>query len=102
MPEVKDIGTVIASREMTFVFANGRAENAYLRIGMPFEAGGGMDWCCPFELGTESNKRLRGIHGIDAVQALDLAMKSLRVDIEYWERTKDGKFYFLDEEGAGI
>jgi len=29
-------------------------------------------------------------------------MKTLRVEFEYWERSQTGKFYFLDEEGAGI
>jgi hypothetical protein len=102
MTEVKDIGTVIASREMTFVFADGSKEVAMLKVGQPVEVGGGLDWCCPFELNIGTMKRLRGIHGIDAVQALDLTMKSLRTDIEYLERTKGGKFHFLDEEGAGV
>ena len=102
MSEVKDIGTVIASREMTFVFADGRKESAYLKVGQPVEVGDGLDWCCPFELSIGSTKRLRGIHGIDAMQVLELTMKSLRADIEYVERTKGGKFHFLDEEGAGI
>jgi hypothetical protein len=29
-------------------------------------------------------------------------MKTARVEIDYWERTRKGKFLFLDEEGAGI
>lgn len=102
MSEVKDIGTVIASREMTFAFDDGREVEASLKVGAPFEAGDGMDWCCPFEISIGAHRRLRGIHGIDSIQSLDLTMKSLRVDIEHLERTKGGKFHFLDEEGAGI
>jgi hypothetical protein len=102
MPRPKELGTVIASREMEFVFDDGRKEKASLKVGIPFEYGDGFDWCCPYEISTESSKKLGGMFGIDALQALDLTMKTLAVDIEFWERTKKGKFHFLDEAGAAI
>jgi hypothetical protein len=102
MPEVKALGTVIASRKMEFIFEGGRKEKAFLKVGLPFEYGDGFDWCCPYELSTESSKTLGGMFGIDALQALDLTMKTLRVETEHWERSKKGKFHFLDEEGAAI
>ncbi|MBT9540964.1 MAG: hypothetical protein IV098_13935 [Thiobacillus sp.] len=102
MPEIKELGVVIASREMTFIHTDGRKENALLKVGMPFAHGEGLDWCCPYELSTESSKKLFAMFGIDALQALELTMKTLGVEVEYWEKTKNGKFYFLDEEGAAI
>lgn len=102
MPDIKELGTVIASREMEFIFDDGRKEKAFLKVGMPFEYGEGLDWCCPYELSTESGKKLFGMFGIDALQALELTMKTLGVEIEHWERTKKGKFHFLNEEGAAI
>lgn len=42
-----------------------------LKVGMPFEYGEGLDWCCPYELSTESSKKLFGVFGIDALQALE-------------------------------
>jgi len=102
MPDIKELGTVIASREMEFIFNDGRKEKAYLKVGMPFEYNENLDWCCPYELSTESSKKLFGMIGIDSLQALELTMKTLSVEIEHWERTKNGKFYFLNEEGAAI
>lgn len=102
MPEIKELGVVIASREMTFIHTDGRKENAFLKVGMPFEYGEGLNWCCPYELSTESSRELFAMFGIDALQALELTMKTLGVEIEHWEKTKDGKFYFLDEKGAAI
>jgi hypothetical protein len=162
MPEIKELGTVIASREMEFIFdgsaaalskhwaqslcpvpsvsrrilspdrpaagkrhngstlgpypaiggfspslcspwlGDGRKEKAYLKVGMPFEYNENLDWCSPYELSTESSRKLFGMIGIDALQALELTMKTLRVEIEHWERNKGGKFYFLNEEGAAI
>jgi acyl carrier protein len=49
-----------------------------------------------YELGTESNRTLRGIFGIDSMQALELTMKIIKVEIEYWEK------FLADEEGAAI
>lgn len=102
MPDIKELGTVIASREMTFVFDDGRKEQASLKVGMPFEYDKDLNWCCPYELSTESSRKLFKMIGIDALQALELTMKTLSVEVEHWERTKKGKFYFLDEEGAAI
>lgn len=102
MPEIKEIGAVIASREMEFRYEDGSTEKFWLRVGVPYVYGDDFDWCCPYELGTESNRKLFGMFGIDSLQALELTMKTLKVEIEYWERTRKGKFYFLDEEGAGI
>lgn len=102
MPEIKELGKVIASRQMEFRYEDGRVEAFSLKIGMPFEYGGGYEWCCPYEYGTDSNRKLFGMFGIDSLQALELTMKTLKVEIEYWERTQQGKFFFLDEEGAGL
>jgi hypothetical protein len=102
MPDIKELGTVIALRVMEFVFEDGGKEMAFLKVGMPFEYGEDLDWCCPYELSTESGKKLFGMFGIDALQALELTMKTLSVEIEHWEKTKKGKFYFLNEEGAAI
>jgi hypothetical protein len=102
MPEIKELGKIIASRELEFRYDDGRAEAFSLKVGMPFEYGDGYDWCCPYEYGTDSKQKLFGMFGIDSLQALELTMKTLKFEIENWERTQKGKFFFLDEEGAGI
>ena len=102
MPEVKEIGEVIAIREMEFHFNDGRIEKAFLKIGKPYEYGEGYDWCCPYELSTENRKKVFGMFGIDSIQALDLTIKTLRVEVEHWEKVQKGRFFFLDEEGAAV
>lgn len=102
MLDIKDVGEVIAIREMEFISDNGRKEKAYLKVGKPYEHSKDLDWCCPYELSTESRKKVFGMIGIDPLQALELTMKTLSVEVEYWEKSQKGKFYFLDEEGAGI
>lgn len=100
MLNIKDVGEVIAVREMEFVFEDGRKEKAVLKVGKPFEHSKELDWCCPYELSSESRKKVFGMIGIDSLQALDLTLKTLSVEIERWEKVQKGKFYFLDEEEA--
>ena len=102
MPELTDIGEVIASREMAFIYDDGRKEAAFLKIGRPVECVEHAAWHCPYELSIESYKTVHAMVGIDTLQALELTMKTLRVEIEFWEKSKKGRFWFLDEEGAGI
>lgn len=100
--DLKDIGEVIAVREMEFVYDGGRRETAGIRIGKPREWDGPEAWICPYEVWSESHQKIFGMVGIDALQSLDLTMKTLRVEIEHWERKWKGKFFFLDEVGVEI
>ena len=101
MSDIKEIKETIASRTLEFVDSEGGKETVVLKVGMPFEQEE-ESWCCPYELSSESYVKRFGMVGIDSVQALELTMKTLNVEIEYWERSKKGKFYFLGELGAGI
>ena len=101
MPEIKELGAVIASREMEFRYEDGRTERFLLRVGMPYEYGDGFDWCCPYELATESDRKLFGMFGIDSLQALELTMKTLNVEIEYWKKPKKESFSFSARKGPG-
>ncbi|PLY39640.1 hypothetical protein CSZ94_25325 [Janthinobacterium sp. ROICE36] len=91
MLKINEIDIVVASREFEFRLEDGSTETYSVRVGMPYERDDGFDWCCPYELGTASSRRLRCAFGIDSIQALELAMKIIKVEIEIWER------YRLDE-----
>lgn len=86
MLKINEIDIVVASREMELHFEDGRTETFLVKVGMPYEYGNGFDWCCPYEIGTESNRSLRGAFGIDSIQALELAMKIIILEIKIWEK----------------
>lgn len=102
MLKIKDIDVPLALREMEFRFSDGRSESAVLKIGAPYEYGDGYDWCCAYKLEMPSKTRLFGMFGIDSLQALELTMKTIKVEVECWEKELGGKFFFLDEEGSGV
>lgn len=86
---------------MVFVRDTGEQEAASLRVGLPVRVKD-ETWCCPYELRTDSRVKAFCMYGVDALQALELTMKTLRTEVDYWERRQNGRFHFLDEEGAGI
>jgi hypothetical protein len=102
IPKVQNVGEVIASRDLSFNYNDGRTEIACLKVGKPVEDTENESWYCSYEISTESYKKVFAMVGIDPLQALELTMKTLSVEVEYWGKSKKGKFYFLDEEGAGI
>lgn len=91
MFKINEIDIVVASREFEIRLEDGRTETYLVRVGMPYERDDGFDWCCPYELGTASSRRLRCAFGIDSIQALELAMKIIKVEIEIWERYQVGE-----------
>jgi hypothetical protein len=99
MAEVKEIGKIIATRNLIFVWEDGSSEDVTVNIGAPYEMNSEGDYCCPYQLVSISHNKLHGIVGIDTLQALELTMKTLNCELEYWEKTFKGKFHFLGEEG---
>ncbi|QEY15711.1 hypothetical protein D0C16_06840 [Cellvibrio sp. KY-GH-1] len=98
MFEVTEIGQIIATRSLVFIRESGSSENVVINIGAPYE-GETEGCCCPYKIISETRNKLHGAFGIDTLQALDLTMKTLNCELEYWERTFKGKFHFLGEEG---
>jgi len=102
MFKVKELGEVIAIREMLFVGNDGSSEAVTLKIGTPCACDEPEAFICPYEISSKKHSRLFGSVGIDTVQALTLTMKTLKVDLDYWEKKFDGELHFLDEKGHGF
>lgn len=95
------IEQVIAERVMVFVRDTGEREDAYVRVGAPVKIDD-ETWHCPYEFRAGAHIKTMGMHGVDALQALDSTMKVLPAEITHWERHRKGAFHFLGEEGACI
>lgn len=97
---IREVDEVIVSRKMEFVHTDGKREKAFIKVGKPYEVNKKLDWVCPYKIGTESHSKVFGMVGIDSLQALELTMKSLDIEVEYWEKINKGKFFFLSQESA--
>ena len=102
MAEVNELGTKIAERKLEIHRPDGNVEPVIVRIGMPFQVDGDQDYCCPYEISSEIKTKLRGVLGIDSLQALDLVLAAIRADLASLEKKEIGIFKFLGEPGHGF
>jgi hypothetical protein len=85
--ELKDVGVVIATRELT-LDGNQKVE---VLIGKPEPRPDGIDWYCPYQtIGRESGKVFYGI-GVDTVQALILALSMVGAELYCSEEYREGR-----------
>jgi hypothetical protein len=76
MSDLKDVGEVIASRQFTL----DKAQSVTVVIGKPLQCGD-IDWYCPYQkIGIGSGRVMRA-QGVDAVQALVLALTMLGAEL---------------------
>lgn len=76
--EVKE---VLASRELVFRGDDGIELDCTVTIGQPFERAE-HEWVCPYEISLGNDRKTFGIYGVDSMQAVALALKTLDVEIE--------------------
>ena len=102
MAQVTELGSKIAERKLEIHRFDGTVEPVTVRIGIPFQVDGEQDYCCPYEISTETKTKLRGVLGIDSIQAVELVLAAVRADLVAWERKEMGTFKFLGEPGHGF
>ncbi|MEA9728069.1 DUF6968 family protein [Xanthomonas campestris] len=89
---------ISAERHLLFKFPSGAVEDVVVRFFVPHQIEQG-DWQCDYEIQGDSIHRILYAAGIDSVQALSLALNSVRAHLDYIERKHNAKFYFLGEPG---
>lgn len=92
------LGTVIAIRELVLKDENGDRP-VTVRIGMPRPFDDGQDYFCPFEIDGMGKTTVQRAGGVDAVQALRLAMTMIGITLYASEEAKAGQLRWLDEYG---
>jgi len=93
--KIESIGEPIAQRTLTADKAS-----VVVTIGKPLLYEGGPDYYCPYSIECLGEKKLSYAAGADAVQALQLAMKKIGVDLESLSRKRGVQIsWFPDTPG---
>jgi hypothetical protein len=74
------LGPVIAEREYRLVGKDRKRYKVYLRVGKPRPIPG-SDYGCVYQIVWPSGPRTRLLYGVDALQALDLALQVAHLDL---------------------
>jgi len=77
---IGSLGAIIAVRKY---LADGGARSVTVKIGKPEEMADHSDYYCPFEIDGIGRGGIDHACGVDAIQALDLAMKKIGVILNF-------------------
>ena len=88
----------VAARAMT-VTRHGRTDELHLEVGQPVqdvETVSGTDWRCPVRLRQGDTTTVHNACGIDSFQALQLALETVRIQLEELAGEEGVSLQFLD------
>ena len=93
-----DLGEVIAEQRLTFEADAGWSRDVWVRLGRPVadpsEENG--PWLCPYQIVGLSRDRVMAIFGVDAMQALVLAIHTIPAELAAFMKAPGGRFLDLD------
>ncbi len=96
-----EVREVLAERELVFRGEDGAELPCVVKIGHP-ELRSEHDWVCPYEVSVGNNRKSFGIYGVDAIQAVVLALKTLDVEIEVYAKELNMKPTWLGEDFSSV
>ncbi len=87
---------VIAERHLE-LRSDGRVVSVIVKIGRPSPGQSGEHWVCPYEVHFGNQCKARAVHGVDSLQALQLTIATLDVELEYGANKRGGALFHYDE-----
>ena len=87
---------VIAERQLVLRKDDGDID-VTVKIGRPELDASGENWRCPYEIWFGDSRKTMAMHGVDSIQALQLTIATLDVELEFGAKKYSGKLYLYDE-----
>ena len=98
---LNSVGEVIAVRTLKLQGEQGTPSDVTVLIGKPQKTPGFDEYYCPYQIRGAGSEKIGYSCGIDAVQALSLALSILGVELEVLNKELEGRLSWeCDEEGG--
>ena len=90
-----ELGDIIADREYVSELSSGTSIDVLVRLGRPVqdESGTSDAWYCPYQISGLGRDRVFAQFGVDALQALLLALHIIPVELSVFVREKGGRLH---------
>ena len=96
-------GDVIAERKFSVAHAPERGPVVKVLLGKPEKLPDGPDFYCPFQIVGMGPEKVRCAYGIDAFQAIQLAMSAIGAILNYPYESEDfGTLRWEGDEGGDL
>jgi hypothetical protein len=94
-----ELGETIAERRVAFEAADGARQDVDIRLGRPVRDGQGEHerWMCPFQIAGLGSHVVRGMFGVDSLQALLHAVHTIPVELAASVRHTGGRLLSFGE-----
>ncbi|HUO98666.1 MAG TPA: hypothetical protein VMU01_08345 [Rhizomicrobium sp.] len=92
------LGPIVARRE--FELESGGTVTAFL--GQPYPVDDGGTYFCPYQIDGIGSRVIRRAGGVDAVQALLLALQMMATDLYCSDAGRQGKLRWLGKRNLGF
>ena len=97
--KLEQIAEVIAVRRLALKDSE---TSVALEIGRPEKFPDGEDYFCPYRVVGLGNDKVRYAGGVDAVQALLLALKKVGAQLNTCAEHRDGRLYWLEADSRDL
>jgi hypothetical protein len=89
--KLDSVGEVIANRKLSLVRDNQEPVEVEVSMGRPMKFADHTDFYCPYEIKGLGRGKVRAAGGIDAFQAMQLALGTIAVELEVLQKESGGK-----------
>jgi hypothetical protein len=79
--EIKSLGEVIAERRLSMTTRDGRLTTVTVKLGKPVPFDDGTGYYAPFQITGTGPEKIKYAGGVDAIQAVQLAMKMIGANL---------------------
>jgi hypothetical protein len=101
--KLKNVGEIIAERKFKLVRDGFEGETVVVVLGKPQHMHDQSDFYgCPYQIKRPDSEKLMTICGIDAFQALQLAINAIGVELEVIRRDSGGQLIWDGDEKGDL
>jgi len=93
---------IIAQRELTWLRADGSNTKVSVLLGKPVRVADSSNCECPYQITGIGSHKVRRACGVDAFQAIELALLMIGADLEALRKSLDGTLHWEGDDTGGL
>ena len=100
--KLHNVGEIIANRKFTLIRDGHEPVEVEVLMGKPEKFPDDTGYYCPYQINGAGREKLMAIGGVDAFQAIQLALSTIAVELEVVEKESGGKLSWDPSEKGDL
>jgi hypothetical protein len=100
--KLDSVGDVIATRKLLLLRDDTATAEVLVLLGEPRPGQAQQELLCTYQITGAGDEKVRSAHGVDAFQALQLALSVLGVELEVLNKKLGGKLRWECDDAGGL